>query len=448
MLPLAVLLKGLGYVVSGSDRSYDQGRSLEKFKWIAEQGITLYPQDGSGVTKDLTAVIISKAVEDTIPDIAAAKEKSVPIMKRADMLVRLFNAGKTRIAVSGTSGKTTTTGMIGFLLKEAGMDPTVNNGGIFRNYAKENPYSTAFVGKSDVFVSEIDESDGIEAVTSFEPDIAIIHNITLDHQPMEELKKMFAGFLAKTQIAIINAQDRMVLEVAKDFKGDVVTYSANGQLAHLMAENILHNADGVSAEILFDGKITPLRLKVPGEHNISNALAALGVGFTLGIDITRGAEILSRFEGIRRRMEIVGTKNGITVMDDFAHNPDKIAATIGTLRQFPGRLHIFFQPHGYGFLKMLGPELAQSLADHLTKDDRLYMVEPYYAGGTVDRSVGSSDIVADIKKRGGTAELMAGRPEIKAAILKEVRPGDRIVIMGARDDTLSAFAAEILAALP
>lgn len=448
MLPLAVLLKGLGHIVSGSDRSHDQGRTPEKFKWIAEQGIKLYPQDGSGVVDGLTAVIISKAVEDTIPDIAAAKEKSIPILKRADMLVKLFNAGKTRIAVSGTSGKTTTTGMIGFLLKEAGMDPTVNNGGIFRNYAHDNPYSTAFVGKGDVFVSEIDESDGIEAVTSFEPDIAIIHNITLDHQPMEELRAMFSGFLAKTKIAIINAQDPIALDLAEEFPGKIILYSANNNIAHLMGENIRHMADGVTADILYDGKITKLRLKVPGAHNVSNALAALAVGLEMGVPLAKGAEILSRFEGIRRRMEIVGTKNGITVMDDFAHNPDKIAATIGTLRQFPGRLHIFFQPHGYGFLKMLGPELAQTFAEYLSKDDRLYMVEPYYVGGTVDRSVGSSDIVADIKKRGAWAELMQGRPEIKAAILKDARPGDRIVVMGARDDTLSAFAAEILAALP
>jgi len=448
MLPLAVILKGMGHKVSGSDRSYDQGRMPEKFQWIAAQGITLYPQDGSGVKGDLSAVIISKAVEDTIPDIAAAKARNVTIMKRADMLVELFNAAKQRIAVSGTSGKTTTTGMIGFLLKEAGMDPTVNNGGIFRNYVRDNPYSTAFVGKGDVFVSEIDESDGIEAVTSFEPDIAVIHNITLDHQPMEELKAMFSGFLAKTQTAVVNAEDPIVLDLAQDFGGKIILYSTNGNLAHLMGESIRHQADGVEADILYDGKITMLRLKVPGAHNVSNALAALAVGIEMGIPLARCVEILSRFEGIRRRMEVVGTKNNITVMDDFAHNPDKIAATIGTLRQFPGRMHIFFQPHGYGFLKMLGPELVQTFADHLSKDDRLYLVEPYYAGGTVDRSVGSSHIVDDIQKRGGPACLMADRKAVREAILAEARSGDRIIIMGARDDTLSEFAKEILGLLP
>ncbi len=443
MLPLAIILKGLGYTVSGSDRSYDQGRTPEKFDWIKKQDITLHPQDGSGITGAITSVVISKAVEDTVPDIAAAKAQKIPILMRADVLIDFFNRAGTRIAISGTSGKTTTTGMIGFLLKEAGMDPSVMNGGIFRNYAKTNPYSTAFVGGGDVFVTEVDESDGIDIVTQYEPDIAVIHNITLDHQPMDELRKMFSGFLAKTKTAVLNADDDGVMELAKDFKGRILTYGDKGGLR---ASNYIPHPDGIEATITEGVNTARMKLQLPGRHNISNALAAIAVGRALDLPLQQCCDILSRFEGIRRRMEVVGTKNNITVMDDFAHNPDKIAATLTTLREFPGRLHVFFQPHGFGFLKVVGAELAESFAEHLGKDDVLYMVEPFYAGGTVDRSVGSAQIVADIVRRGKDARLAEGRDEVKAALQASVRPHDRIIIMGARDDSLSSFARDILAA--
>lgn len=442
MLPLAVILKGMGHDVSGSDRSRDQGRTPEKFQWIEAQGIALHPQDGSGITRSVDALVISKAVEDTVPDVAMAKALGVPLLKRVDMLVQLFNDAKTKIAIAGTSGKTTTTGMAGFILKEAGLDPTINNGGIFRNYARGNPYSTAFVGKGNVFVSEIDESDGIEAVCAFTPDIAVLHNVTLDHQPMHELRAMFSGFLARTRTAIINTQDPIVLELAKDFKGEIVTYGSKD--ADLSATKIEHYADGVGAEISFRGAQYRLRLKVPGEHNISNALAALLAANAAGVEMGRAVEILGRFEGIRRRMEVVGTKSGITVMDDFAHNPDKIAATVAALKEFPGRLHIFFQPHGFGFLKLLGAELAQTFADSLLPSDRLYLVEPLYLGGTVEKTITSEDVARMIRAHGGYAAVLKDRTDVRTAILGEVKAGDRIIVMGARDDTLSEFAKELL----
>lgn len=444
MLPLAVILKGLGHTVSGSDRSFDQGRTPAKFKWLEEQGILLHPQDGSGISKSIDCVVISKAVEDTIPDIAAAKTQNIKILRRVDVLIELFNASKTRIAISGTSGKTTTTGMTGFIFREAGFEPTIMNGGIFRNYVTQNPYSTAFVGKGDVFVTEVDESDRIDAVCAFDPDIAVIHNITLDHQPMDELKAMFSGFLSKTKIAVLNADDDNVLEVAKSFKGRTITYSAEGRAADLMASDYVAKPDGSQSKISYDGKTVNLNLLLPGRHNVSNALAALAASIAAGLPLQRAVDLLGKFEGIRRRMEVIGTKNGITVMDDFAHNPDKIAATLKTLHEFSGCLHIFFQPHGYGFLKVVGKELAESFAEHLGAEDTLYMVEPFYAGGTVDRSVGSALVVNDIVRLGKNARLMNGRQEVQKAILGKARSGDRIVIMGARDDTLSDFAHEIM----
>ncbi len=445
MLPLAIILKGLGHEVQGSDRSNDQGRMPEKFQWIAEQGIKLFPQDGSGVTADIDALVISTAVEDTIPDVAAAKQKSVSIKKRADILAEYFNAAKTRIAIAGTSGKTTTTGMVGFLLKEAGFDPIVMNGGIFRNYADNNPYATALVGKGEVFVTEADESDG--SIALYNPDIAVVHNITLDHKPLPELKQLFGDFLGKARIPIVNSNDDHIAEVLSG-RDNVISYSVSNSGSDIFAKDIVQKPFGIEAVVVSGADMADLKLQVPGVHNLSNALAAISVGVALDIKLSKSAEILSRFTGIKRRMELVGEKNGIAVLDDFGHNPDKIAATLSALKQFPGRLHVFFQPHGYGFLKLVWQELAQTFADHLSPEDRLYLVEPFYMGGTVDRSIGASHVVAELKRLGIQAELGEDRDAIKAAVIPALKAGDRVIIMGARDDSLSDFARDLYKSIP
>lgn len=438
MLPLAIILKGLGHHVQGSDRSRDQERTPQKFTWIESQGIELFPQDGSGVSNDLDAVVISTAVEDSIPDIAAAKAKNVVIRKRADVLAEYFNQAKTRIAIAGTSGKTTTTGMVGFLLKEAGFDPIVMNGGIFRNYSDENPYATALVGSGDVFVTEADESDG--SIALYSPDIAVVHNITLDHKPLPELKALFGDFLAKAKTPIVNSTDPHIAEVFSGRAG-AMSYSVDSGDSDMRVTNITHKPFGVDATVLMrDESQAQLSLQVPGIHNLSNALAALSVGIALGIPVEKGSEILSRFTGIKRRMEFVGEKNGIAVIDDFAHNPDKIAASLSALKQFSGRLHIFFQPHGYGFLNLVRNELVETFADHLSSDDKVYLVEPLYLGGTVDRSITSAHVVEDLRERQIDAQLCENRDAVQAAILSAAQAGDRVIVMGARDDTLSEFA--------
>jgi UDP-N-acetylmuramate--alanine ligase len=446
MLPLAVIAKGNGHLVSGSDRAHDQGRTPEKFRWIESQGMILHSQDGSGVTAGVDAIVLSKAVEETVPDVVAARAKNIPIILRADLLLEFFNAAKTRIAIAGTSGKTTTTGMIGYLLKEAGLDPTVMNGGIFRDYARDNPYATAFVGKGDIFVSEVDESDGPQIVSRYQPTLAVLHNITLDHQPMEVLHAMFTDFLAQAQAAILNADDPRVWALAQNFTRKKIFYG--GMDAEISARDYRADAGGMVFTAVRKTEQAVVRSALYGQHNVSNMLAAIAVGIEMGLPLVRCAEILSGFTGIRRRLEKTGEKNGIVVIDDFAHNPDKVAATLQALHETPGRLHIFFQPHGYGFLKVVGAELADSFAAHMQDDDRLIMVQPFYAGGTVDRSVDSAQIIDKIQAAGKKAALAEDRATVKAMILKDVRPSDRIIVMGARDDTLSDLAKDLLLSIP
>ena len=192
------------------------------------------------------------------------------------------------------------------------------------------------------------------------------------------------------------------------------------------------------------GETVMVKLKVPGPHNASNALAALCVAKLYGVGLAEAASHLSEFSGIRRRLEVVGTANEITVIDDFAHNPDKIAATIQTLHAFPGRLLLMFQPHGYGPIRLMRNALVDCFVGGLNDEDVLVMPEPVYFGGTADRSVGSRELISEIKRHGRNAFAFPDRGGCGDALVKLARPGDRIVIMGARDDSLSHFAHEVL----
>jgi UDP-N-acetylmuramate--alanine ligase len=188
-------------------------------------------------------------------------------------------------------------------------------------------------------------------------------------------------------------------------------------------------------------------LQLPGQHNIANAAAAITAAVASGTPVDSACQALSSFSGIRRRFDIVGTVNGMTVIDDFAHNPDKIAATLATLHNFPGRLIVLFQPHGYGPLRLMGADLIDAFAKHLNPSDILIMPEPAYYGGTTTRDVSSMDIIRGVSALNRNAIYEEHRADCIAVIRREAKPGDRVIIMGARDDTLSEFAAKVLAAL-
>ena len=445
MLPLALILRAQGAHVSGSDRALDQGRMPEKFAFLRTQGIALFAQDGSGVTDPAQTVVASAAVEDTIPDVAKAREIGAPLMLRAELLAALFNAAPFAIGIAGTSGKSTTTGMAGWMLKALGRDPTVMNGAVMKNFADaDRPFASALVGQGGIFVSEVDESDG--SIARYGPRIAVVNNISLDHKSMDELRALFADFIAKAQTAVLNLDNAETAALIARAK-DAVSFSLHDAKADFFARNIAPAPDGIAFDLQARSKILNVRLAVPGRHNVANALAALATVEAAGVPLDDAAQALSRFSGIKRRLDVVGTENGVTVIDDFAHNPDKIAATLATLHDFPGRLLVLFQPHGFGPLKKMRDEFIAAFAHDLAADDVLVMPEPVYYGGTTDRSVSSADIAQGIAASGRRAQAFATREDCGEALLALARPGDRIVIMGARDDTLSGFAAGLLVRL-
>lgn len=452
MLPLAMIVQAQGGRIAGSDRALDQGRTPEKFDWLRAHDVTLHPQDGSGVVSADQIVVATGAVEDTVPDIGAARRVGALIKTRPQLLSELFNAAPASIGVAGTSGKSTITGMIAWILDQAGRAPTVVNGAVMKNFADaDHPFASALVGGPDLFVAEVDESDG--SIARYDPTVAVVSNISLDHKSMEELRELFGGFVGRATTAVLNLDNPETAALAQDLAqtlrpGKAITFALGEEEADLSAHDLAPLPTGMAFELRVRGEAArAMALTVPGAHNVANALAALGAVRALGVDLDQAVAALETFSGIRRRLEVVGTQGGVTVIDDFAHNPDKIAATLKTLHAFDGRLLILFQPHGFGPLKLMKQEFIDGFAGLMRHDDVLLMPEPVYYGGTTDRSVGSEDIAAGVRAAGRQAEALPTRVDCGDRIIRIAQPGDRVVVMGARDDSLSTFAAELLARL-
>lgn len=450
MLPLAQILNGRGCEVAGSDRSFDQGRTPEKFAALERQGYRLFLQDGSGIESADQILVASAAIEDTVPEIQRATELDLLRLTRAELNSILFNTSGAGIGIAGTSGKSTVTAMLGWILHAAGREPTVMNGAVMKNFVSdERPFASAVVGGQSLYVSEVDESDG--SIALYRPAVGVLLNVSLDHKSMEELRALFGDYLERSRIAVINADDEEALALLPR-ANEAITFGLEQERAQIgIAARSIAEGPMRQAAMVVDrhgGSEHPLRLAMPGRHNLSNALAAIAGATAAGVPVAAAVEALGSFAGLARRFDIVGiSESGVTVIDDFGHNPEKCAATLRTLKAHPGRVIAFFQPHGYGPLRQMGHELAETFARELDADDVTIFSDPVYFGGTNDRSEGSERIVAMIREAGGAAEHIADRDDCGTRIAELTEPGDRVVIMGARDDTLSAFARGLLAKL-
>ncbi|GAA0666559.1 UDP-N-acetylmuramate--alanine ligase [Sphingomonas insulae] len=447
MMPLATILRGRGATVDGSDRGLDQGRVPAKFDALRARGIGLFAQDGSGITSPDQIVVASAAVEDSVPDIVAAQALGCTRASRAELLSTLFNQSRLPIGVAGTSGKSTVTGMIGWILHATGRDPTVMNGAVMKNFVRPDaPFASALVGAGEAFVSEVDESDG--SIAAYRPRIAVLNNVSLDHKGLDELRLLFAAFIAKAETAIVNIDNDEAATLAHALpRARLATFGLHGD-ADFTAQAIVEAPFAVAFDLVAGGnRAIPVRLQVPGRHNVANALAAIAAAVAAGVPLSEAAAAIAGFTGLRRRFDLVGDAGGVAVIDDFGHNPDKIAATLATLHAFPGRLLVLFQPHGYGPLKVMRRELVAMFESHLAPGDVLVLPDPVYHGGTVAREVGSAAIVADITTSAREAHHIPDRAAAAARLVALAKPGDRIVVMGARDDTLSLLAADMLESL-
>jgi UDP-N-acetylmuramate--L-alanine ligase len=420
---------------SGSDRSFDRGERPAARAQLERLGIAIYPQDGSGLgdANPPAALVVSTAVEEQVPDFAAARAREIPIVHRSELLAR-FVASHRTIAVAGTSGKSTVVAMIFEILRGAGRDPSVITGGDLVALQREGLWGNAWAGHSDLLVVEADESDG--SLVRYEPAVGVILNLQRDHRELEEVGAMFDTFAARTREAVVVGES-----LAARFPR-AVAFGA-GPAAAVRAERIELERDGSRFEV--EG--VRFTLPVPGRHNVDNAVAAIAACRTVGVAVAAMARPLASFQGVGRRFQSLGRPGGIEVIDDFAHNPAKIEAAIATARPRARRVLAVYQPHGYGPTRFLRDDFVRSFSGALAPDDWLWMLEIFYAGGTAQRDFSAADIVAEIAARGRHAEFAPSREWLVERIAAEAREGDLVLVMGARDPSLTDLARRMVAAL-
>ena len=420
---------------SGSDRAFDRGSRAEDRLKLERAGIAIVPQDGSGAAGDCAAVVVSTAVEDKVPDVERARALARPLVHRSELLA-FWVASQRSIAVAGTSGKSTVVAMTFEILAGAGRDPSVITGGELARLQADGLWGNAWAGGSDLLVVEADESDG--SLIRYQPAIGVALNLSRDHKTEAEVAAMFATLKARSREAFVCGE-------APSLGGlrDGARVFGLGEGAHVRGTDVELAAEG--ARFRVDG--VPFELPVPGRHNVENALGAIAVCGVLGVPLEAMRAPLAGFAGVARRFQSLGRARGVEVVDDFAHNPAKIRASLATARLRGGRVLAVYQPHGYGPTRFLREDFVDTFARELRAQDWLWLLEVFYAGGTALRDFSSADLVREIAQRGARAEFAATRGELVERLAHVAAGGDVVLVMGARDPSLTALARDVLARL-
>ncbi|MBR5129746.1 MAG: UDP-N-acetylmuramate--alanine ligase [Alphaproteobacteria bacterium] len=440
MSAIALYLKNTGHIVMGSDRSFDLQNANAVQNNLINSGIILYPQDGSGVTSDIDYFIVTRAVEDSIPDIKRAVELGLTIKKRPEILAEIFHSFKG-IAVGGTCGKTSITAMIGHILYKNKFSPTMINGGISLNTYNNTPCSNLIFGMGDHLVIEADESDA--SIQKYNAFISVVSNISLDHFELDEIRPLFEDFLNRTKHGIVINADCFETKKLHLTHPNIIRFSTNGNQADLMATDITPLDGGISFRLNGDWTTLPMI----GTHNVANALAAIGAALHAGIPISSSLKALNTFKGTRRRLQKIGEENNIVVYDDYAHNPEKIRAALSALKPYGGHIFAIYQPHGFAPMRLMKDDFIRILNDIMDDNLTLIMPDIYYVGGTVAKDISSEDVITPLSKMGKKALYIPNRTDILTYLTGIVKPNDKIIVMGARDDSLSDFAQEIFKTL-
>lgn len=435
MSALAQFQAMVGGCASGSDRGFDRGERAEARVLLEGLGIQVLPQDGTGVRHDCAAVVVSTAVEVQVPDVAAAVAAGVPVIHRSELLAH-FVAGHRTIAITGTSGKSTVVAMVFETLRGAGRRPSLITGGDLVALQNEGLWGNACAGGSDLLVIEADESDG--SLVRYAPAVGVILNLQRDHREEAEVAAMFAAFRARCRETVICGEQPELNALAQG--GTVFGFGpgagVRGELLELGPAASAFSVDGVR-----------FALPVPGRHNVENALAAIAACRAIGLSLEAMVGPLAAFQGVGRRFQLVGRVRGVEVVDDFAHNPAKLAAAIETAKRRARRVLAIYQPHGYGPTRFLWRDFVRTFGTALAGEHRLWLLEVYYAGGTATRDFSAADIVRDAVDVGVAAEFAATREALIARVVAEARDGDLVLVMGARDPSLTDLARTIVTRL-
>ena len=427
MSGLAEILLKEGFTVSGSDTKESP---LTK-KLVSEGAHIIYGQKVENITRDIGCVVYTAAINRNNPELIEAVALKIPMLTRAELLGQLMKNYDTPIAVSGTHGKTTTTSMISHILLEGDLDPTISVGGILKAIG-----GNIRVGNSGTFITEACEYTN--SFLHFFPKIGVILNIDEDHldffKDLADIRNSFHRFaklLPKDGTLVINDNIPDLEEITADLDCRVIRYGNDSSLDY-SATNILHDKKGeASFDLVKSGEfIDRISLSVNGDHNVSNALSAIAVADLLGVPFTKIKEGLKSFHGTDRRFEYKGEVNGVTVIDDYAHHPTEINATLTAAKEYPHKeIWCIFQPHTYTRTKALFPEFV----DALTHVDHVILADIFAARETDTLGMSSEMIAEELKKKGCDAYYFPSFEEIENFCLDKCQKGDVLITMGAGD---------------
>lgn len=422
MSAVAKVLLDRGIAVSGSDLAEnDATRSLQA------AGAVIYVGHAPSNLTGVSTVVVSSAISASNPELVAARELGLPILHRAEMLAQVVSENRG-VAVAGSHGKTTTTAMIAHVLLAAGLDPTVVIGGTDQVLA-----SNARAGAGELAVIEADESD--RSFLKLNPWCAIVTNIEDDHLEtygsLAAMHEAYETFLHKAARVVLCGDDPRTLALAAACNSEVITYGFADD-RDVRGGNFEPNGFGSTLECHWsDGRRATLQLRVPGRHNALNALAAAAVGRLAGADVEAIAQGLATFRGVRRRLERI-REGSITILDDYAHHPTEIRATLASVKRLaPSRLLAIFQPHRYSRLSRLFEEFVTAFAGV----DRLWITDVYGAGEDPLPDVSGVQLASRIRQRFGRAavEYAATPSDAATAVAQDVRSGDFVITLGAGD---------------
>ena len=434
MSAIAQYLKGAGKDVSGSDRYFNKGEAEDIRKKLVADGISCFPQDGTGITRLTDLVVVSTAVEDSVPEVQQAKSLNIPIIKRSELLA-LITASKKTIAVGGTSGKSTTSAMLFDILQHAGLEPSIISGAGLVSIIREGRIGNAKVGRGEWLVIEADESDG--SIVQYHPEIGLLLNVDKDHKEIDVLMEIFKTFRQNSRKFVVNRSHSLAASLSADASVDFAVDRSAG--AGFIASGF--QQEGLTIRFTINGK--PFSLNTVGRHNMENALAATAVAAMIGVPLETSAPSIARYEGIYRRHQVIGTKNGITLIDDYAHNPVKCAASIAACQPVASKLIAWFQPHGYAPTKFLRQDFCDEIGKVMRPGDEIWMSEIFYAGGTTTKDISANDLVNDLKEKGHAAFFVEDRNEIIDHMRPHFTGNTVLLLMGARDPSLEKFAGEV-----
>jgi UDP-N-acetylmuramate--alanine ligase len=392
---LAQLAAQSGYTVTGSDRAYTP--DAEVFQGLENLGISIFEQDGSGLDESTQQVVFSTAIESDNPDLRKSNTLGIPLLHRSEFLKQLIGEDEL-IAIAGTAGKTTTTGLLGWIFQCLEKDPSVYNGAAVLNWKKGLTLGNIRKGRSNLWIIEADESD--RSFLTFKPTHSIITNISKDHFELDELHAMFDQFEQQTSGITIRG-DQLPLE----------------------------------------------ELPVPmlGKHNEENARCALALCCKLGFDPEKVKAAIAQFKGIERRLEITGTASGITIIDDYAHNPAKIGASLNAVSEKFETVHAFWRPHGFTPLFQGLEDFIAVFSNHWKAyGGSIFILPVYYAGGTTTRNVSSDELVTRLNSAGIPARLVPDYTALETELRAVATSGDAILGMGARDPELPLFSRRLV----